>query len=104
MSWSRSPLAFSDVEELFERALAAPNGIKIAQSSRSAAVVLRSRFNYYRKLNRKANADTYPRDHTLHGASAYDTLVLRIPPAGAPDEHVLYIEPRRAGSFMVEDL
>lgn len=103
--WNKSGRAFSDVHEVLERALSAPKGIRIPCSSRSAAITLRARSNYYRKLDRVRNRETYPeKDHPMHGASVYDSLVLRIPPKGTPEETTLYIEPRSIEDFNIEEI
>lgn len=100
MSFNKSPLAFDDAREVFERATTAPKGIRILCSDRAAAVVLRSRFNYFRKLDREENKKTYPPDHPMYNRSAYDKLVLRIP----QDEPALYIEPHTAEIYNIEEL
>jgi hypothetical protein len=104
MSWTRSPLSFNDVRDMFDRALSSEKGIKVREHSRAEVVSLRARFNYYRKTNRKDNADTYPKEHPLHNTSVYDVLILRIPPRGAPDEFTLYIERRDASNYDVEEI
>jgi len=40
----------------------------------------------------------------MHGASVYDSLVLRIPPKGTPEETILYIEPRSIEDFNIEEI
>jgi hypothetical protein len=97
-------MSFNDIRDMFDRALNSAKGIKVRQNTRSEAVSLRARFNYYRKLNRQENAGTYPKEHSLHNASVYDTLILRIPPKGAPDELILYIEHRFASDYDVEEI
>lgn len=103
--FNRSPKAFSDVADLLERAINSEKGVRIPLSSRSAAITLRARANYYRKLDRVRNKDIYPmRDHPMHGNSTYDALVLRIPPKGSPEEHVLYVEPHTLVDLVIEDI
>jgi hypothetical protein len=104
MSYNRSPLAFDDVREAFERALGAPKGIRVVCKDRGAAFVLRSRFNYFRTLDREENRKTYQPDDPMYGKSVYDRLILRIPPKGDKDEHVLLIEPRSVEAFDIEDI
>lgn len=101
---NKSINAFSDVEAAFERALAAPKGIRIPCKSHGSAVGLRQRFNYYRKLDRLKNIEVYPPDDPRHGLTIYDSLELRIPPKGAADEHILYIEPRSVDNLTIEDI
>lgn len=104
MSYNKSPLAFDDIAEAFERALASPKGIRIPCTSRGAAINLRSRFNYMRKVNRIDNRRTYPPDHPMHGHSIYDKLILRIPPRESPDGATLYIEQRTIESMNIEEI
>lgn len=104
MNISVSPFAFQDAEELFERALATERGIKITFETRGAAIALRHRMNKHRVNDRRANVKTYPEDNPLHGTSTYDRLRLRIPNKGSPDETTLFIEPRTAEAYRVEEI
>lgn len=104
MPFNTSPLAFDDVREIFDRALNSKRGIRIPCSSRGSAMVLRSRFNYFRKMDRTQNAEVYPPDHPMHKRSAYDRLILRIPSKGDPREHILFIEPRSPLDFVIEEI
>jgi len=104
MSYNRSPLAFDDIKDAFDRAVASPKGIRISCDSHGAAVVLRSRFNYFRKQDREDNKRTYPPDHPLSGRSPYDRLVLRIPQKGTPEDTVLFIEPRSVADMHIEEI
>lgn len=104
MSFNKSPLAFDDIRAIFEKALNSEHGLRIPCRSRAAAVVLRSRFNYFRVQDREFNKNTYDPDHLMHGRSMYDKFVLRLPYQGAPDDHVLYIQPRAIGDMTVEEL
>jgi hypothetical protein len=104
MSYNKSPLAFDDIAEAFERALAAPKGIRIPCASRGAAINLRSRFNYLRKINRTENRTVYGPEHPMHGRSIYDKLILRIPPREAADCTTLYIEPRSIEDLRIEEI
>lgn len=104
MNFNKSPLSFDDIREAFDRALATLRGIKIPCETRGAAVLLRSRFNYFRTLNRKENRDTYPPGHQMYGRSIYDKLVLRIPPRGSAEEAVLYVEPRSVEALNIQEI
>jgi len=104
MSFNRSPLAFDDIREAFDRAVNSPKGIRISCESYGAAVVLRSRFNYYRKMDREENKRTYPPDHQMWNRSAYDRLILRIPSKGSEEETTLYIEPRSVADMNIEEI
>lgn len=102
MGFSTSPLAFDDVREAFDKALAAVKGIKIRCKSRGAAINLRQRFNTYRKMDRQTNAKIYTEDEPMWKRSVYDTLQLRVPPQGHPDERVLFIEKRTVDDLAIE--
>jgi len=104
MSFNKSSLAFDDIQGAFDRALAAPKGVRIKCSSRGEAIVLRTRFNYFRKLNRKENKEVYTSDQPMWGKSAYDKLVLRVPPKGAEEDNTLFIEPRSVEDLDIEDI
>lgn len=102
--WVKGTKGFGDVQEVLDRAIAAPKGIRIPLPTRRAAIELRSRANYYRKLDRDTNSKSYPEGHPMHGSSAYDGLVLRIPPKGSAEEHILYIEPRSASDLDIQEI
>lgn len=104
MGFSRSPRAFTDAREILERALEAPKGVRIPCSSRSAATLLRSRLNYYRKIDRAQNKMVYDQDHPLYGQSMYDALILRIPPKGTPGDNILWIEPHSTEGIVIEEI
>lgn len=104
MGFNRSPLAFDDIREAFDRAVTSPKGLRISCDTREAAFALRSRFNYFRSLDKRENRTTYPEGHRMHGRSIYDRLICRIPPKGSPEEHVLYIEPRRVDNLKIEEI
>jgi len=104
MNFNRSLFAFADIQEAFERALNSDKGVRITCKSRGAAVSLRSRFNYWRTLNRKDNAITYDPNHVMHGRSIYDRLVLRIGPKGGLTEATLFIEPRTIEDLDIEEI
>ena len=93
---------YTDIQNTFEKALSSPNGIKLTCGSYQEAIMLRARFNAFRKQNRKANAEIYPPDHEMHGNSAYDVLVLKIPPKNSADSNILYITPHTISALIEE--
>jgi len=97
-------LGVEEIREVFDRALNAEIGVRVPCHSRGAAINLRSRFNYIRKLDRQENAQTYPPGHSMHGKSQYDQLILRIPGKWEPDSTVLYIEHRVYEAFEIENV
>jgi hypothetical protein len=101
MNWSKSPLAFQDCLDIFDRALREPNGIRVRYESRAEAFQMRSRLNYCRKTDRAANAKTYPDpDHPMHGHSPYDVLTIQIPKGEAN----LYVRRRTVADYTIEAL
>jgi predicted aconitase with swiveling domain len=104
MSFNKSPLAFDDIREAFNRALEAPKGIRILCTTRGAAILLRSRFNYFRKVDRQANRAIYDPEHSMHSKSIYDRLVLRIPPKGSVHDNTLIIEPITVDNLTIEEI
>lgn len=79
MGVTKSPMAFEDCREAFERAMAAERGVKITFPTVREAVAFRARLNTFRMHNRRANEKIYPEGSELHGWSEYDALVASIP-------------------------
>jgi hypothetical protein len=104
MMINRSPNAYRDCIEAFDRALETPKGIKIPCVSRGHAIRLRQRFNYCRYLDRDRSKDIYQPGDPMYGLSVYDTLELRIPKKGAPDAATLYIEPRLVENLNIQEI
>jgi len=102
--FNKSAFAFDDLREVFEKALAATKGIRVVCKSRSDAIITRSRMNYLRKMDRRENGVTYQSDHPMYMRSAWDRLVLRVPPKGDPDEAVIFIEKRTAERLTIEEI
>ena len=101
--FNRSVLAFDDIRDLLDRALAAPRGLRVPCGTRGKAVHLRVRCNYFRKLDRKQSLLTYESDHPMYGRTPYDKLVFRIPKDGE-NSTALYIEKRSVEDLIVEEL
>jgi hypothetical protein len=104
MSFNKSEMAFDDLRPHLDRALGSERGIKIICENYAQAIVLRARFNYYRKLDRQSNSKTYPEDHPLHGHSIYDRIVLRVPKKGADNDHCVFLEKRMFDTWTVEEI
>jgi len=95
--------AYTDCEKLFEAALADPKGARALIGTWEQCVNMRTRMHYFRNLDRKANAKTYPADHPQHGVSTYDPYVVRL----IPDEDKnwwVYVQPRAAEDMVIEGL
>ena len=102
--FNKSAFAFDDLREVFEKALTATKGIRVVCKNRSDAIVTRSRMNYLRKMDRRENGVTYQSDHPMYMRSAWDRLVLRVPPRGHPDEAVIFVEKRTAANLIIEEI
>lgn len=98
--------AYRECEDLFEKAAADPKGVRAQVASQEAAINLRSRLHYFRKLDREANEKTYPADHPAHGQSIYDDFVVQMYPDEdrAGGKWWLYIQPRSSKILAIESL
>ena len=93
MSQINSLRAYDDCRKLFEAAMADPKGARCLVGQESAAINMRTRMHYFRKLDREANERTYPADSPMHGTSTYDPLVVQIL-IDEDGEYWLYVQPR----------
>lgn len=103
MSLPTSLRAYADCQKLFESATADPKGARACLGAYEACVNMRTRMHYFRSLDRDSNANIYPKDHPMHGVSAYDDYVVQI----IEDEdgmHWLYVQPRSAKILVIEGL
>lgn len=103
MSQINSLRAYTDCEKLFAAALADPKGARCLIGTQEACINMRTRMHYFRKLDREANAGTYPEGHTMHMTSIYDPYVVRI----IMDEDKfwwMYVEPRASENMIIEGL
>lgn len=107
MSLPTSLSAYRDCEALFTKATEGQRGARAKLASYDACIQLRTRLHYFRTLDRKANAETYPHGHPQHGQSVYDEYVVQIFPdedAKRTGEFWLYIQRRSAGILALETL
>lgn len=74
MSMPEALAAYSDCEDHFNQALAAPRGIAITLGSAEAATRYAHKLNSYRSKIRKKNRSVYPPDHPSYGTSPFDAL------------------------------
>lgn len=100
----KSPLAFGDCRAIFERALQSKRGIQIRCANHGEAVGLRTRLNSLRRVDRLENKKIYQPDDAMYGSTAYDALVIRLAKKGAPDDHVVWIEPREAKNWDIREI
>lgn len=103
MSMPTSLRAYKDCEELYSRAAADPKGARACLGTYEAAIQMRTRMHYFRKLDREANLTVYPQGHPMHGESAYDEFVVQII-RDEDGEFWLYITPRSARILAIEGL
>lgn len=96
--------AYKECETAFERAAADPAGARLQVADYNAAVGLRTRLHYFRKLDRAANAQMYPSGHPQHGQSIYDDFSVSIYPDEDGERYWLYIEPRSKKILAIEGL
>ena len=104
MSLPTTLRAYQDCAELFTAATNDPKGARAKTGTYEAALNLRTRMHYFRKLDRDANATTYPSDHPMHAQSLYDEYVLPAPVVDQDGEYWLYVEPRRGKMLAIEGL
>lgn len=95
--------AYEDCRQLYEAASADPKGARACLGTRESAIQMRTRMHYFRKLDRDANAETYPVGDPMHGASAFDDFVIRLT-EDTVGEWWLYVEPRSARVLAIEGL
>lgn len=69
---------FSDCRTILERALAAPNGLRVEFASPAEATRFRMRCNQARKEDRKIAQAIHEAGTPGHGRSQFDGLVLRL--------------------------
>ncbi len=103
MSLPHSLRAYEDCRSLYEAASADPKGARARLGTYDACINMRTRMHYFRKLDRDANAETYPRGDPMHGVSSYDDYVCRIIP-DEDNEFWLYVEPRSGQILNIEGL
>ncbi len=94
MSLPTSRTAYEDCFELFDRALAAKDGIRISAARIGEAYQLLSRLNYARSMARQESREIYKPDDPKFGTSPYDMLIVRTP-REEDESWWIYIEPRR---------
>lgn len=94
MSVSTSLASYEDCFDVLDQAMEQPNGIRVEVSSQGDGMQLYSRLNYARTVDRANNRAIYDTGHKLHGTSAYDLLIVRMP-RNIDGKWWIYIEPRK---------
>jgi hypothetical protein len=77
MPYATSIHSYPDVRQLFDQALESEKGLRLTFETEAQAITNAGRFNAFRVRDRKENAKTYPADHTMHGRSPYDGLMVQ---------------------------
>lgn len=90
MTVSTSLLAYTDCIAFMESALEDDLGARQEVTDADAAVQLRTRIHYARKLHRDENAKSYEPGHMMHGRSEFDKLICRIKHEG--EKTYVYLE------------
>jgi hypothetical protein len=103
MAMPTSLRAYSDCQELYEAAARDPKGARACLGTYEAAIGMRTRMHYFRKLDREANAETYDSGHPMHGVSTFDEYVVQIQ-SDTAGEFWLYIRPLSAKILAIEGL
>jgi hypothetical protein len=103
MSVSTSLASYRDCQSLYEKAAKDLEGIRAKLGTYDSCVHMRTRMHYFRKLDRDANAATYPAGHHMHGVSPYDDYVIQIA-KDEDGEFWLYVTARSAKILTVESL
>lgn len=95
--------AYNECQKLFDKALEGHNGARAKFDDHATCMNMRTRLHYFRKLDREANAKTYPREHPMHGQSPYDDFVVQIIP-DVDGDYWLYIQRRSSKILALETL
>jgi hypothetical protein len=103
MSMPNSLRAYSDCRDLYDAATADPKGARACLGTYESCINMRTRMHYFRKLDRGANAETYPSNHPMHGVSTFDDYVIQIV-KDEDEQYWLYIQNRSAKIIHVEGL
>src|SRR5579862_1909498 len=103
MSLPNTLNAYRDCRDLFEAAAVDPKGARALIGEYGDAVNMRMRMNYFRNLDRMANASTYPQGHPLHGTSAYDPFVCKVM-RDEDNAFWVYVVPRTSQIKVIEGL
>lgn len=110
MTRSTNRLAFTDVFDVFDKALSASKGVRLPFDSKNEATYFRMRMNQARAVDRNESKKVYPKDDPMYGQSQYDILSIRligpIEDENSPTGQTtfLYIEPKEKRMPQIEEL
>lgn len=77
MAYNTSITSYVDIRAALDRALSSEKGVRLRFPDDKAAMTFKGRVHSLRYLDRKANAKIYPEGDPMHGASAYDPLMVK---------------------------
>lgn len=98
MGTSNSPLAYDDIRDALDRAIASNNGIRIVKSTLGEAVHLKQRIYKFRQIDRKQSLHMFNEGDPRRGSSIYDSLAIE------QIENILVLKRRVAGSLKIEEI
>ena len=98
MGFPNSTNAYPDVQELLDRALASAKGLKLTFADEKQATFNLGRIHAYRRRLAAENKRIYPADHSMHGQSGYEGLMVKL------RGNIVEIEKLSAERFNVEEL
>lgn len=98
MPLSKSLSAYPDCQAALDRALYAPNGVKISVETKGKAVHLVQRMRNFIKMTRRKSLEIYPEGAPERGVTAYDPLEI------VAKENAVFIKLRTAETLKVEEL
>jgi hypothetical protein len=101
MPLSNSILAYDDVREILDKALAAEKGLAITVKTRGKAVSLRQRCYKFRSLAREESFKLYGPGDTRRGHSPYEELHISI---SDDDQTRLIIRRQSTEELQIEEL
>lgn len=104
MSLSTQLPAYTDCEELFDRAIADEKGIRVCYQTENQAKLAQMRLHQFRKLLREQSKRLFDKGDPRWGMSEYDKLVVRSPQVDTDGEWWIYIEHIGLAAAAVENL
>lgn len=93
MSIPTNRMSYSDIYEIFDKAMDDPAGIRIPFETQALARHYQMRMHNARAIDRRENKDIHKPGDPLYGQSVYDTLQIRIRLA-EDGTFFIYVEPK----------
>lgn len=98
MGFSNSLASYPDVAALLDKALASTKGLRLTFETPAKATFNRGRINAYRARVRLQNMKVYPAEDPMHGATPYDSLMIKL------DGCIVVIEKLDVERFDMEEI